>query len=270
MYYNRYMNNYFENKLTYNEISFYLGNKLTIDEREIHSYHEILFYIDGEAELLTKNGQRALKNNSLIVIPKETYHFIRLANCDKFTRLKINFPSSVLKKTPLTDVVSEMRIFENANENISHALKRLQHILEESTDKAGFYAYCAFLMLIAELDITDADEGMNFYTNNSLMSEVMEYISDNLSEDLSIKALAKKFHVSSSGITHLFKNEFGIPLHRYIIQKRLLYARKLIHSGSQPTKIYAEAGFRDYSSFYKTYCRFFNHPPSKEKNAQHK
>ena len=168
-------------------------------------------------------------------------------------------------KTPSADAMAEMRIFENANENISHTLKRLQHILEESGDKAGFYAYSAFLMLITELDMTGADGGTDFYTNNSLMSDVMEYISDNLSEDLSIEALAKRFHISSSGITHLFKNEFGIPLHRYIMQKRLLYARKLIHGGNQPTKIYTEAGFRDYSSFYKTYRRFFNHPPSKEK-----
>lgn len=261
------MINYFENKLTYNEISFCLSNKLTIDEREIHSYHEILFYVDGAAELLTKNGQRSLRNNSLIVIPRETYHFIRLANCDSFTRLKISFPSSVLKETPLSDLMREMRILENLNENIIHMLQRLKHVLEEGGDNSGFYAYSAFLMLVTELDITGTYEETDFCTNNGLMSEIMEYISNNLSEDLSIKALAKRFHISSSSIAHLFKNEFGISLHKYITQKRLLYAQKLIHSGNRPTKIYAEAGFKDYSSFYKTYHRFFNTSPSKEKHS---
>ena len=76
-----------------------------------------------------------------------------------------------MNNTPLSDVVSEMRIFENTSENISHILKRLLQILEDGGDSGGFYAYSAFLMLVTELDITGADEDTGFYTSNSLMSE---------------------------------------------------------------------------------------------------
>ena len=62
-----------------------------------------------------------------------------------------------------------------------------------------------------------------------------------------------------------FKKEVGIPIHKYILQKRLVYARKRIYEGAQPSKIYSDVGFKDYSSFYKAYLQYFGHSPAKEK-----
>ena len=76
MYYNLFMK-YFEHTLTYNQIAFCLSNKPDIEEREIHLYHEILFYIGGGVKLLTKNGGLLPEKNSLIIIPQETYHMFQ-------------------------------------------------------------------------------------------------------------------------------------------------------------------------------------------------
>lgn len=259
------MRDFFENKVTYNQISFHLTDKPSIDEREIHSYHEILLYIDGNAELLTKDGQRFLKNNSLIIIPKETYHFLRLTSSEKFKRLKISVPAFDDESIPIYHIRDKLRIFENLNENVFHIYNRLLQILSEKNDNTGFYAYSAFLMLISEIELSGVDKVTDCQTiNKSPMTDVMEYISAHLSDDLSIKKLAGFFHMSTSGIAHSFKKEFGISLHKFIIQKRLICAQKLIHRKIPLTQIYQDIGFVDYSSFYKAYIRFFGYPPSKE------
>ena len=49
------------------------------------------------------------------------------------------------------------------------------------------------------------------------------------------------------------------------MQKRLIYAQKLIVKGQKPSKTYSDSGFSDYSSFYKAYLKFFGYPPSEEK-----
>lgn len=259
------MKHYLENKVTHNQISFCLTDKPMIDEREIHSHHEILLYIGGDTQLLTKDGKRHLKNNSIIIIPKETYHFFRLGNSEKFTRLKISFTSSTAENMPLCSIMSKMKVFEDLSENISYIFSRLCEILKNPTDKAGFYAYSAFLLLITELDIFGEENNSYCAENSRLMSALMEYISENLTENLNIKALSEKFFVSSSSITHTFKKEFGISLHKYITQKRLIQAKRLINEGKKLSGIYADVGFMDYSSFYKAYIRFFGRPPSKDK-----
>ena len=259
------MKNYFENKISYNQISFHLTDKPTIDEREIHPYNEILLYIEGDVELLSANGQRNLKNSSIITVPEETYHFFKTKENQGFARLKISFPSEIMANTPLTRIMSEMRIVENLRDDLKLIFDKLCQVMATSDPYTPFYAYSAFLMLVSELDKNCVQEETLFQTEpNQIMTSLTNYISANISAELDINSLANVMHISPSGITHLFKKEFGIPIHKYIIQKRLVYAKRLIGEGNQPTKIYADAGFKDYSSFYKAYLNYFGYSPSKE------
>ena len=71
-----------EIKLTYNEISFLRSNSLSIAEREIHTYHEILFCMDANAVLFTEKQQKKIQGDALFLIPKTkhytTYNFFKL------------------------------------------------------------------------------------------------------------------------------------------------------------------------------------------------
>ena len=97
---------------------------------------------------------------------------------------------------------------------------------------------------------------------NEEIVKVIAYISEHLSSNLNVKLLAKTANVSPSFLTHKFPKEVGIPLHRYIVQKRMVYAKERIDLGERPSKIYVDCGYRDYSSFYKAYLNFFGVPPS--------
>lgn len=260
------MKTYFENKITKNQISFCLTDKASIDEREIHSYHEILLCLEGDVELFTINGRRILKKPSLLVIPAETYHFLKPKNHLSFMRLKISFSASTLGNEILPEIMSTIRIIENFNEEIKHICDKLVNILRNNGRNADFHVYSAFLMLISELDLCDiGGEKESQVNEKGPMNLIAEYISDNLSESLDIKSLAQIMYISPSGITHMFKKEFGVPIHKYIMQKRLVYAKRLIEEGEPLTKIYSEVGFKNYSSFYKAYVNYFGNAPSKEK-----
>lgn len=260
------MMNNFEKKLEYNKISFTLSDNTNIPEREMHPYHEILYYIDGDSELLTANGRKKIKPHTLIIIPEETFHYFKIDPEGNFSRLKIIIPPECKEIPPLKNIMSELTIIDFLSKNVSHILERLCQILKENSEYSPFHAYSAFLMLVTELDKSDSINDLSsHYTNKNLIVSLTDYISDNISENLSIDVLSQKMHVSPSTLTHIFKKELGISLHQYINQKRLLYARKLIADRNLPTKIYTDAGFKEYSSFYKSYKNFFGYPPSKEK-----
>lgn len=260
------MKNYIENKITKNQISFCLTNKENIEEREIHSYHEILLYLEGDVELFTLEGRRTLKNPSLLIIPAGTYHFFKPKNHPDFTRLKISFSVNVSENEILPEIMSELRIIENFNEEIKYICNKLVNVLRMNGKNAEFHAYSAFLMLISELDMCDVGgEKGNTANKKGPMYLIAEYIAGNLSESLDINSLAEIVHISPSGITHKFKKEFGIPIHKYIMQKRLIYAKRRAEEGEALTKLYSEVGFKDYSSFYKAYVNHFGNAPSKDK-----
>ena len=256
------MNTYFDIKLTYNEIKFQLTDKSTPDEREIHTYHEILYFIEGQAELLTEEKAQELKSRSLIIIPRGTYHFIRL-HSPSFLRLKISIPQTAEESIPTGVIKENLRIINYFTEDIDFVLKKLVSILHDERAKP-FYVYGAFLMLVAELDKGAQLQSGKDTARDDIVSSIISRISDNPGGDLSVAALAKAVNASPSAVTHGFKKHLGISLHSYIKQKRLIHARELILSGNKPSKIFADCGYREYSSFYRAYTDFFGYPPSKE------
>lgn len=260
------MDTNYEIKLTYNGISFQRSNRLSIDEREIHAYHEILFCMDTDAVFLTENRQMKIQGNALFLIPKEKYHFFRIQQTSAFPRLKISFPADLLNRTPCGGVMTDIRIMENIDWNILFLLKKLSLIMEEaSSGKQSFYAYSIFLMLLTELDRSGPiSSTMHVPQSIGELGRITGYISEHLSEDLTVATLAKKMNISVSGISHIFKKEMGIPVHRYVTQRRLIFAQSLLLTGKKPSKIYSDCGYKDYSSFYKAYCLHFGYPPSCE------
>lgn len=222
------MDTNFENRLTYNGISFLRSCSLSIDEREIHAYHEILFSMGAD--------------------------------------VKISLPAEVLNGTPCSDIMTVIRIMENIDGHILFLLKKLCCIMNESpSDKQNFYAYSTFLMLLTELDC-DGSDNSSLHGSQRVgeLSRITGYISEHLSEDLTVSTLAQKMDMSDSGISHIFKREIGIPVHQYVTQRRLIFAQSLLLSGKKPSKIYSDCGYKDYSSFYKAYCLYFGYPPSSE------
>ena len=162
--------------------------------------------------------------------------------------------------------MSGIRIVEKPEGQILHLLKKLCQTMENpNTEKQGFYAYSTFLMLLAELDRNGlGSETAQKQGRIGELDQIICYISEHLSEDLTAETLSKQMCISLSGFTHMFKKEIGIPVHRYVTQRRLIFAQTLLQSGEKPTKVYMDCGYSDYSSFYKAYVSFFGHPPSEE------
>ena len=251
-----------EINFTYKKITFQESDKEPTSEREIHSYHEILYVIDTDARLLTENGKQRITGSSLLIIPKGCYHFFELKSADKFKRLKISLPCDAINDFQVSDIFSALRIIRPVSERFLPLLEKIRYGARCDESKRGFYSHSALMMLLAELREEDIGERKSVKSENPI-AKISEYISLHLAEPLSAEVLARRANLSVSSITHLFKKELGISLHRYVTQRRLVLAQNLIGAGHNPSKIYSEIGYGDYSSFYKAYLKYFGYPPSK-------
>lgn len=259
----------FDHRLTYHQVHFQYTAKDTIDEREIHHYHEILYYIDGNTTFLCEQFQEKLQPGTLVVIPKEHYHCFRREQRNQFKRLKISFPG-IPELGDLSHLtMTGIRLFKPADNPLTALLDRMCKTLSESdaTERTSLFLYGAFLILFTELSKEKEDTAVPSLRENShLVTRCLKFIDENLTKDVSVNAIASGLHVSASTLSHTFKNELGISLHQYIMQKRLIYARNLITAKENPTKIYLACGYKDYSSFYKAYMKMFGTPPSGDKS----
>jgi AraC-like DNA-binding protein len=78
----------------------------------------------------------------------------------------------------------------------------------------------------------------------------------------SLEALAKEIGISASRLRHMFKEQTGLPISRYVLWMRLRTA--LLHAldGASMTESAQAAGFADAAHFSRTCRQIFGLPPS--------
>lgn len=239
------------------------SRKPVIDEREIHPYHEILYYLDGDATLICEGFSHPLRPGALILIPRGQYHFFMLDTPSRFERLKISFYGVAGFERLTAAEMREIRIFDEPTEEIKEILDRL--CLEMSEGETGERRDALLLgSLLMLLSLLDRGKQMerNVQERSHLITDVIRYVDVSLTKALDTPTVAKAMNVSPSTLSHVFKREMGISLHKYVTEKRMIYAKHLIDEGKAPTKVFAECGYGDYSSFYKAYVKIFGAPPS--------
>lgn len=80
------------------------------------------------------------------------------------------------------------------------------------------------------------------------MRRVMEYVHENLSQNLSLDELAQVANLSPSHLNVVFKKVIGMPVHQYIIRHRVERALRLISASDMPlTEIATLVGFSNQS-----------------------
>lgn len=96
-------------------------------------------------------------------------------------------------------------------------------------------------------------------------AQIMHYIDEHLTEELSIDDLAERFYLSKFHMMRLFREGTGTSINAYLTQRRLMLARELIGKGMPATESCFRSGFGSYSSFTRAYGKFFGTTPTGRK-----
>ena len=92
--------------------------------------------------------------------------------------------------------------------------------------------------------------------------EMLRYIDQHLTEDLTIEGLSEVFFISKYHMMRQFREETGQSIHAYLSDRRLLHARSLIEQGFSATDSCFRSGFGSYSSFTRAYAKRFGTTPT--------
>ena len=104
------------------------------------------------------------------------------------------------------------------------------------------------------------------YPNHNMLSlKIDQYISEHLKEKLSVEDICSVFYLSKNALYRLSNTEFNMPIHKYILQKRIQLAKELLLN--QPDKgmaqISDDCGFSDYNYFIRAFHKICGVTPLK-------
>lgn len=121
---------------------------------------------------------------------------------------------------------------------------------------------CSIILMVQIVRAASVDPNTAVKTEKQeLLTAIISYVENNLSEKITLEDVANRFFVSSSTVTHLFTKKINISFYKYVMQRRLWKAQNLIREGMAMEKIAANVGFGDYSAFYRAFRQEFGMSP---------
>ncbi len=151
-----------------------------------------------------------------------------------------------------------LEILKKYNTDNSELQKAYNSII--NLDLGKLYSYINIMTVLAEHftltnKLSGSEESLPFLVNKEIIN--------NHSKDLTLEKLSKKFGCSISTLTSLYKKEYNIRIHKFIINTRLEQAKRLLEKSDKAIKeISEECGFYDQNHFYRTFKKTYNISPS--------
>lgn len=242
-----------------------------------HGFYELIFYINGDIEYIIDQSSYTPFLGDILMIAPSTVHEATLAKESEAYRRYIlwitkDFVQSLVDYDP-----SMINLFQSVNNsNFYHVrfeqkkMNHLIHLLAEIsecqyTKEFSYLTKCRSMLhnLFYELNSTIYQD--EYYKSNyqkkDVYLKITDYIKQNLKGDLSLDTLADEFYMSKFHMLHIFKEKMSIPIHKYIVIRRLEYGKSLILSGETISKVHTLCGFKDYATFYRAFVKRYGMSP---------
>ena len=238
-----------------------------------HDFHKVIIFLSGKAAYHIEGKSYYLKPWDILLVNRHAIHkpeidfsvpyerfVLWIRNDIKSTELLRCFQKAIDRSYNL------IRLDSDSQEKLKQLLYELEAALKDEkfgSELLGSALFTQFMVYVNRIFlekqyIYDARS----YSSDSQIEELLRYINHNLTEDLSIETLARKYYLSKYHMMRKFKEETGYTIHNYIISKRLLLARTKISEGTPSLKAAQLSGFSDYTTFSRAYKKQFGTAPS--------
>jgi AraC family transcriptional regulator len=138
--------------------------------------------------------------------------------------------------------------------------------VKDVSKEKDIFASLALKELLIRLSQTQAREMLEQtykqQAGRNRLAFVVDFIKENIRENLTIDLLSSKACMSKSHFSRSFKNELGVSPSDYVLQERLKLARKYLKSSdNQVQEVCFMAGFRNNTYFIRAFKQEFGVTP---------
>ena len=247
----------------------------------LHDCYEVYFSVSGGKQFFIDNSVYEFEPGDIFFINQFESHYLSMVDQATHERIVIFIEPKYLESasTSQTDLsycfthrdpaighrVSLSKEEQSRFLYFIHNLSEKRAFGQDILDQSLFLELMTFLNTIYLSRCVCAPKLIESVSKSrhSKIDDVLSYINQHLSEDLSIAALESQFYISSSYLRKIFKDATGTTVNQYVIAKRISYAKALLSEGYAVAEVSSLCGFGDYSNFLKSFTKVVGIPPKK-------
>lgn len=244
-----------------------------------HTFHKIIEFLGGESGYGVEGKQYLLQPGDLVLVPQGCIHRPEAEPNAPYERRILYLSPEFLRRaggscdlaTCFDRAREEFRFVVHPADGTGGAqLAALEHAEREDAFGRELLAQSLLFQFLIGLNRAMADDLLQYAkpaAYDRKIESILRYLSEHLTEPVSIDDLAARFFVSKYHMMRQFRAQTGYTIHGYLTGKRLMRARAMIADGTPVLQASEESGFGDYSAFLRAYRKQFGAAPNQEKRA---
>jgi AraC-like DNA-binding protein len=214
----------------------------------MHAHHYVQYGLSNSKSFKISSKEWVnSKRVSSFIVPGDVFHQVELGGSDNVLMIwldpefstKRSIPDIHVIETSLGDLESELKPFIEQTLNCDTA-----HQIRE---------------LITGWPVADSMDKLDVRISDSI-KWIKRHLSD---QTITVEQLAETVYLSPSRLMHLFSEQIGIPIRKYILWQRLRAALLKLANGENITEAAYSAGFTDSPHMNRAFKSNFGITPSK-------
>lgn len=253
-------------------------------ESHQHPFYEIFFFLSGNVNYVIEGRNYKLRPGDILLTSSSDLHcsdvrpgrpyeriVIWLAN-DFFEYLQYFFDED-FTACFMDAARNDRRLVRPDSQSIAllkqlcSQMSRAKYSSQTGSSALATAYLTEFLVHVSRAYYDAPDSVKQDVTESGKINQIITYINDHITEELSLDLLSSIFYTSKYYLGRQFKQFTGLTLYQYIMKKRLIIARDMLRKGSPVMDACLWCGFRDYSNFLKAFKREFGQNPSQYSRA---
>ena len=250
------------------------GKKIAESSNHSHPYYELIYVRSGNFKYFIKNSLVSVESKNVILVDKNTIHKAIITNNVTNTYLNIKFYDNLIDgkiKEECTDLFRQKHIVIDNNNFllIDLLFSKMYHEFDNKEKNWQILVRYQLGELITMLNriskstsntgnhsVTDKHSVADSHSVQTTIEKIIDYINTKISieheADPDLETISKKFSISPSYISRIFKKQIGMGFKEYIISLKISNAKKLMNSEDLSiTEIAYHSGFSD-SNYFST------------------
>ena len=253
------------------------SSMIMMNELHNHDFYEFYIHVRGGNYYYVNNHvYRLERGNILILPPLEMHGYSSSQTLYDYERAFLYITPERLQhlggdivsfeKLFLEQVYSGHLMFNMDEATLSEAVALIRSIASRTagnslTDRLEDHADLMRLFVLIYKVVSSGRNVAESVKANPLILSVVEYLNNHFIEPITMEDLSKKFNISKSSLSHQFSSYMNTSLYSYVLYRRILYAKELLHTGVAPQDVAFQCGFSEYSNFLKYFKRMVGLSP---------
>lgn len=245
-----------------------------------HTEFELAYVDSGTTIICINNDRRRLSAGDIAICTSGDIHYYESTSTSAKMLLLVFKPEFFGFPANWPDTYQFTSHFYKKEDMGSKAADKIKNlllsILEEKQAKHEFYELvikakvielCAALLRYLPTNKNGTGNIAINSTKLKVVKDILVYIENNLTEDISLHKLAEKFNIDSSYLSKIFNSVTGKNFKTYINTLRVYKAESIILNSQKPmVDIAIECGFNSVRTFNRAFKAIKGYIPSSVRN----